>query len=123
MLELRAPVEDSVEVPTLESDPWSVPETLVGPPAGEVKGGVEETDTSDRSVLGSVTLRGGVESEVCSDVDVCSCWLELGCPVKLWVPLEPAGLPVSEKPPLEESVLCSSVVSLPSVLVDGALWV
>lgn len=121
MLELWAAVEDSVEVPTLESEPWSDPETLVGPPAGEVKGGVEETDTSDRSVFGSVILRGGVESEVCSDVDVCSCWLELGCPVKLWVPLEPVGLPASVKTPLEASVLCSSVVSLPSVLVDGAL--
>lgn len=60
-----------MEVPTLDPGPWSVPEVYVGPSAGEVTGGVEETDTSDWSVLGSVTLRGGVESEVSSDVEVC----------------------------------------------------
>ncbi len=64
-------MDDSVEVPTLEPDPWSVPEMFAGPSAGEVMGGVEETDTSDWSVLGSVTLRGGVESEVSCDVEVC----------------------------------------------------
>lgn len=71
VLELRTPVEDSVDVSTLEPDPWSVPEMFVGPPAGEVMGGVDEMDTSDWSVLGSVTLRGGVELEVSSDVEVC----------------------------------------------------
>ena len=60
-----------MDVPTLEPAPWSVLETLVRPPTGEVKGGVEETDTSDWSVLGSGILRGGVESEVCRDVEVC----------------------------------------------------
>ena len=60
-------MDDSVEVPTLDPDPWSVPEMFVGPPAGEVMGGVEETDASDWSVLGSVTLGGGVELEVSSD--------------------------------------------------------
>lgn len=74
-------------------------------------------------MLGSVTLSGGVESEVSSDVDVCSCWLELGCPVKLWVDPDPAGFPVSEETPLNESVMCLSVVSLPLALVDGALCV
>lgn len=64
-------VEDSVEVPTLKLDPSSVPETLVELPAVAVKAGGEETDTSDWSVLGSVTLRGGVESEVSSAVDMC----------------------------------------------------
>lgn len=59
-----------MEVVTLEPDPCSVPEMLVGPCAGEVTVGMEETDTSDWSVLGSVTLRGGVESEVSSDVGV-----------------------------------------------------
>lgn len=57
-----------MEVPTLE--PCSVPEMFVGPSAGDVTEGVEETDTSNCSVLGSVALRGGVESEVSSDVDV-----------------------------------------------------
>lgn len=71
MLELWTPVEDSVEVPTLEPDPWSVPEMCVEPSAGEVTGDVEETDTSGWSVLGSVTLRGGVESDVSSDVEMC----------------------------------------------------
>lgn len=72
VLELWAPVEDSVEVPTLEIDPRSVPEVFVGPSAGEVMGGVEEKmDTSDCSVVGSVTLTCGVESEVSSDVEVC----------------------------------------------------
>lgn len=52
------------------SDPCSVPEMSVGPSAGEVTEGVKETDTSDWSVLSSVTLRGGVESEVSSDVAV-----------------------------------------------------
>lgn len=61
---------DSVEVPTLEPDPCSVPEMFVRPSVGEVTGGVKETDTSDWSVLGSVILRGGVESEVSSDVEV-----------------------------------------------------
>lgn len=59
-----------MEVPTLDPSCWSVPEVYVGPSAGEVTGGMEETDTSDWSVLGSVTLRGGVESEVSSDVEV-----------------------------------------------------
>lgn len=59
-------------------------------------GVVDEMDTSDWSVLGSVTLRGGVESEVPSDVEVCSCWVALGGPVKVWVPLDTPGLPVSE---------------------------
>lgn len=64
-------VEDSVDAPTLGPDPWSVPETLVTSPTGEVKGGAEETDTSDWSVVGSSTLRGGVESEVSCDAEVC----------------------------------------------------
>lgn len=56
----------------LEPEAWSVPEMFAGPSEGEVTGGVEETgDTSDWSVLGSVELRGGVESEVSSDVEVC----------------------------------------------------
>lgn len=55
-----------MEVPTLEPNPCSVPEMFVG----EVTEGAEETDTSDWSVLGSVTLRGGVESEVSSDVEM-----------------------------------------------------
>ncbi len=71
VLELWTPVDDSVGVPTLEPDPCSVPEMFVGPSAGEVMGGVEDTDTSDWSVLSSVTLRGGVESEVSCDVVVC----------------------------------------------------
>lgn len=70
MLVLWSPVENTVETPELEPNPCSVPEMLAGPPAGEVKGGVEENDTSDWSVLGSVTLKGGVESDVSSDVDV-----------------------------------------------------
>lgn len=123
VLELWAPVEDSVEVPTLEPGPRSVPEVFAGPSADEVTGGVEETDTSDWSVPGSVTLRGGVESEVSSDVKVWSCWVALGGPFKLWVPLDSAGLPVSENIALKERVMCWSVVSPPSVLVDGALWV
>lgn len=41
------------------------------PCAGEVRGGgVEESDTSDWSVLGSVTLRDGVDSDVSSDVEL-----------------------------------------------------
>lgn len=62
-------------------------------------GGVDETDTSDWSVLSSVTLRGGVESEVPSDVEACSFWVALGGPVKVWVPLDAPGLPVSENIP------------------------
>lgn len=71
VLELRESVEDSVETPTLEPESWSVPEMLPEPPTGEVNGGVEETNTSVRSVPGSVCLRVGVESELSSDVDVC----------------------------------------------------
>lgn len=59
-----------MEVPTLEPDSCSVPETFAGPSAGEVTGGVEETDASEWSVLGSVTLKGGVESGVSSEVEV-----------------------------------------------------
>lgn len=59
-----------MELPTLEPDPWSVPEMFVGTSAGEVTGGVKEKDISDWPVLGSVTLRGGVESEVSSDVEL-----------------------------------------------------
>lgn len=117
-------MEDSVEVPTLEPGTWSVPEVFAGPSAGEVPEGVEETDTSDWSVLGSVALSGGVESDVSSAVDVCCCWVELGCSFKpLWVPVDPPGPPVSENLPLKEWVVCWSVVSLLSVLVDRALWV
>lgn len=49
-------------------NPWSVPEMYVDPSAGEVTGGALETDTSGWSVLASVILRRGVESEVSSDV-------------------------------------------------------
>lgn len=59
-----------MEVVTLEADPCSVPEMSVGPCAGEVAVAMEVKDTVDWSVLGSVTLRGGVESEVSSDVEV-----------------------------------------------------
>lgn len=69
-------------------------------------------------MLGSVTLVDDVESDGSSDVDVCCCSVALGCPVILWVPLELAGLPVSENTPLNESV-----TSLPVIPVDGALWV
>lgn len=112
-----------MEVPTLESASTAVPETLVlvGPPAAEVTGGVEETVASDWSVLSCVTLRGGVESEVSSDSEVCWCWVPLGSPVKPWVPLDSPGLPVSGKAPLKEWVMCWSVVSLLLALVDGAL--
>lgn len=42
------------------------------PCAGEVRGGaVEEIDTSDWSVLDSVTLSDGVDSDVSSDVELC----------------------------------------------------
>ncbi|TNN52805.1 hypothetical protein EYF80_036979 [Liparis tanakae] len=62
-------VEDSVEVVALEAEPCSVPEGSVGPGAGEVTVAMEVTNTFDWSVLGSVPLRGGVESEVSSDVE------------------------------------------------------
>lgn len=52
-----------------EPDTWSVPEMFVESSAGDVTGGVEETDTSGWPVLGTVSLSGGVESEVSSDVE------------------------------------------------------
>ena len=115
VLELCPPLEDSVEAVTLKPRPCSVQETFTGPPAGEVTDDEEDTDTSDLSVLSSVTLRGGVESEVSSDVAVYRGSVALGCPVKLWVPPELR---------LKELVLCCrSVVSPLSVLVDRALRV
>lgn len=122
VLELWPEVEDSGEVPILEFNSWFVREMSVAPPAGEVTEGVEETDTSDCLVLGSVTLRGGVESEGSSDVEACWCWVALGGPVKLWVPWDDPGLPVSEDT-FKEWVICWFVVWLLSALVDGALWV
>lgn len=72
VLELWGSVEDSVEASTPETDPWSVRELLTAPSTDEVKGGVEEEmETSAWSVLGSVSLRGGVESADSSDADVC----------------------------------------------------
>lgn len=53
-----------------EPDTWSVPEMFVESYAGDVMGGVEETGTSGWPVLGTVSLSGGVESEVSSDVDM-----------------------------------------------------
>lgn len=73
---------------------------MVGTPAGEMTGGVDETDTSDWSVLGSVTLRCGVESEVPFDVEVSS--VALGAPVKVWVPLDTPVLPLSGSIPPED---------------------
>lgn len=45
---------------------------LVTPPAGEVTADMEDFNTSDGSVLGSVTLSltGGVELEISPDVEV-----------------------------------------------------
>lgn len=60
-----------MEVPTREADTWSVPEMFVDSSAGDVTGGAEETDTPGWSVLGTVSLSGGVESEVSSDVEMC----------------------------------------------------
>lgn len=67
VLELWAPVVASVDVPTLDPDPSSVPETFTG----VKEGGVEETETSDWLVLSSVTQRGGVESGVSCAVEEC----------------------------------------------------
>lgn len=70
VLELWIPVEDSVEVSTLEIGPWCVPEVFVEPTGGGVTDGVWETDRPYWSVLSSVILRSGVESEVSSDVEM-----------------------------------------------------
>lgn len=109
----------------VDSDPdtWSVPEMFVDSSAGDVKGGVEERGISGWSVLGTVSLSSGVESDVSSDVEMYSCWVTLGCPFELWVPLGPPALPVSENTQLKEPVMCWSVVSLVSALVDWALRV
>lgn len=118
VLKLWVPVEDSVDVPKYESSPWSVPEMLVGSTAGEMTGGVDETDTSEWSALGSVTMTEGVELEVPSDVTISWCWVAFSGPIK--VLLETPGLPVSETIPLEDR----SVLSVPpSVLGDEAVKV
>lgn len=117
VLELWVPVEDSVDVPKYEPSPWSVPEMLVGSTAGEMTGGVDETDTSVWSAPGSVTMTDGVELEVPSDVTICWCWVAFSGPIK--VLLETPGLPVSETVPSKDW----SVLSVPSVLGDEAVKV
>lgn len=83
------PVEDSVEDSNRIS--WSFPEAFVDASECEVAGGELVQAGSGWLVLVSPTLRGGVESEVSSDVEVCWCQLTLGCVFILWVPV---GLPV-----------------------------
>ena len=70
VLELWIPVEDSVEVSTLEIGPWCVPEVFVEPAGGEVTDGVWETGRPNWLVLSSVLVRSGVESEVSFDVEM-----------------------------------------------------
>lgn len=110
VLRLWSAVEDSVKVLTSELKSRSVPETSVGPAAAvDKRGGVDERERSEWSVLSSMTGGGGVESDVSSDVEVdCFCAL-LGGRVKLWVP--------------PELVMSKSVVLLLSPPVGEALWV
>lgn len=107
-------------VGTLDPASGSVPETF-RPSVDEVLGVVEETETSDWRVLSSVTLRGGVDSEESSGVEVCWCSVASGCLSERGLSLGHSGLPVSE--PFPVWVTCCSVASLLSVLVVGALWV
>lgn len=92
-------MDDSVEGRTLEPEPWYVSDTLVGLPTDEMTEGVDATDMSEGSVLGLVTLRGGVESEVSSDVEMSLCWVALSGTNKVWVSLDASGLPISENDP------------------------
>lgn len=105
-------------------DPWSVPEMLLAPPTKGVEVGVEgEMDMSVWSVLSSITLRDGVESEDSSDTDVSCCWVALDSSVKFWDSLGQTGLPLSVKVLLNKLVKCWLAVSPPLVFVAGALWV
>lgn len=78
---------------------WSFPEAFVDASVCEVTEGELVQAGSGWLVLVSLTLRGGVESEVSSDVELCWCRLPLGCVFILWVPVGLPVLSVSETNP------------------------
>lgn len=78
---------------------WSFPEALVDASVCEVTESELVQAGSGWLVLVSLTLRGGVESEVSSDVELCWCRLTLGCVFILWVPVGRPVLSASETNP------------------------
>lgn len=114
-------VEDSVGDSRRIS--WSFPEAFVDTSVCEVTVGQLVQAGSGWPVLVSLTLRGGVVSEVSSDVELCWCWLTLGWVFILWVP---AGLPVlsvSDTMPSKGRVTFWSLASVKSALEDVTLRV
>lgn len=102
---------------------WSVPEAFVEASVCEVTEGELVQAGSGWLVLVSLTLRGGVESEVSSDVELCWCRLTFGCVFILWVT---AGLPVlsaSDTNPSKGRVTFWSVASVKSALEEVTLRV